>query len=76
MTTLEDKLTELLDAGLSREETAIQAAKLFLEHLPKKQERWGDFLRRVADYIDSLPKPMMLSSKQIGALIELWGLKK
>lgn len=71
MTTLEDKLTDLLDADLSREETVCQAAKLFLQHGPKKLDGWGNHLRRIADYIDSLPRPIELSAKEVGVLISL-----
>lgn len=70
MTTLEDKLTELLDAGLSREETANRAVKLFLQHGPKHLDGWGNFLRRIADYLDSLPS-IELSAKEVGVLISL-----
>lgn len=75
MSSLEDKLIEILDAGLGREEMVCRLAKTFLQHAPRRFDDWSNYLRRIADFIDNQPKPVMLTSKQIGALISLGGFK-
>jgi hypothetical protein len=59
------------DETLSKDAKLLALGKLILKHKPKNNRGWAPLLRRIADYIDSLPEHVELSSKAIAGLIEL-----
>lgn len=73
MSTLEDKLSSLLEQvdDLSRDEIARQATTIILHHAPKSFDGWPAFLRRIADFLDARPKPIMLEGKSLDTLLKL-----
>lgn len=71
---LEEEFDRILDNDrLSMDEKLLALSRAILKRRPKKVRGWSSLLRRVADYIDTLPEPVELSARAIAGLIELNG---
>jgi hypothetical protein len=72
---LEVEFDRIMDNDrLSMDEKLLALVRAILKHKPKKARGWSALLRRIADYIDTLPEPVELSAKAIAGLIELNGI--
>lgn len=72
---LEKEFDHIFDnEKLSTDEMILALVRAIVKHRPKKVRGWATLLRRIADYIDTLPEPVELSAKAIAGFIELNGI--
>lgn len=67
--TLETDLDRLFN--LTDNPTDIECARIIQKHIPKDFSAWPSLLRRLADYIEKYPKPIMLHPKALNDIIQL-----
>ena len=63
-------LRQDLDKLLQGNPTTAECAKVIQRHA-KKVEDWPAVLRKVADYIEKLPRPIEISEREVKAMVEL-----